>query len=166
MKFYKNRDITRQKQRSKTAAVLPNRWASNIQKGIEKVRNVEDLEDELITMIKSTYFWPHTMAKNPCCLETSLWTSHIALALARDTEDVFGDLHLELYRNAPFGLYEKLKKKKPMANDEEAFEYILSKWKQLSREMGIPIDKRSKLKWQRELRQAISNRNEALPAVL
>lgn len=118
---------------------------AGLEKG-EKVRTVEKLEEELIKMIQRIYFYPRTMANSPCCIETALWVSHRALALARGTEDDFQELYLELYRNAKanLGLYDKLKRKRPTANDEEAFEYILRKWKVLSQKMGIPIDGRSK----------------------
>ena len=109
------------------------------------MRSAEQLEMELIEMIQNIYFYPRTMANSPCCIETSLWVTHRALALLRGTEDEFQKLYLTLYHNekSSLGLYEKLKQKNPSIEAEEASKYILRKWKLLSRKMGISADKRS-----------------------
>ena len=110
------------------------------------MRSAEQLEEVLIEMIQSIYFYPRTMANSPCCIETSLWVSHRALALLRGTEEDFQKLYLQMYHNekANLGLYDKLKDTNPNIEAEEAFKYILHKWKPLSKKMGISVAKRSK----------------------
>jgi hypothetical protein len=110
------------------------------------MRKIEEVETELIKMIQSIYFYPLTMANDPCCIETSLWVSHRALAFARGAEEEFQEMYLDMYHKekANLGLYNKFKAKRPTANNQEAFKHILGKWKPITRKMGISTDARAK----------------------
>ena len=104
------------------------------------MRTSEQIADQLADTIRHVYARP-SMYPRPDNIESTLWDFHWAWAIVHECEQHFRDAHIGKLRefDAASGLFSRYKHDHPDSSDDDAQQFALYHWREISVAMNVPL---------------------------